>query len=105
MAALCAAFGSDAHPAALTPIQDKKPPKFDVSWKPPDTDAKLSSLSADPTCPTAEIMAKAGARAVEIVNNLAKFDAVETGKRVVLDENGFPIKTDDQNFDYMAEIV
>jgi hypothetical protein len=105
LVALCAAFVCEVRPAARLPFQDKKPPKFDVSWKPPDTDAKLSSLTPYDTCPTAEIMAKAGARAGEIVDNLAKFDAVETGKRVVLDENGFALTTQEQDFDYQAEII
>lgn len=104
LAVLFAAFVSDLHPAAWIPLQDKKP-KFDVSWKPPDTDARLPSLSADAACPTTEVMEKAGQRAAEIVDNLAKFDAVESGRRVVLDENGFALTTQEQSFDYTAEIV
>jgi hypothetical protein len=105
LAVLTTAFVSDVSPAASANPQSKKARSFDMSWKPPDTDAPLTFLAPDEPCVVADVVKKAGERAVEIVDNLGKFDAVETTKRVILDANGFALVSNERNFDYTVEFI
>ncbi len=83
--------------------QNKK--DFDVSWNPPNSEAPLTFLAADEPCPGPEVVSRAGLRAAEIVDNLAKFDAVETTKRAVLDDAGFTLAGTEGLFDYTVEFL
>jgi hypothetical protein len=83
--------------------QSKK--DFDVSWNPPNSEAPLAYLAADEPCPGPEVVSRAGLRAAEIVDNLAKFDAVETTKRAVLDDAGFTLAGTEGSFDYTVEFL
>ncbi len=77
-----------------------KTKKESLKWNPVNTDARLAGITPDPACPVADATAQAGQRAVELVANLEKFDAVEFTQQAALDHEGFPISNEEAELDY-----
>jgi hypothetical protein len=92
---------------ATAPLHGKssntKTKKEALKWSPVDTDARLPAITPDPGCPLADATQRAGERAVELVANLEKFDAVESTQQAVLDHDGFPLTSDELELDYSVE--
>lgn len=70
-------------------------------WAPPDVNAPLHSVAALPPCSLSRVLEQAGARAVELTNNLEKFTAQEQINYEMLDQNGIPVESDGSTFDYV----
>jgi hypothetical protein len=74
-----------------------------LSWNPPDTDSNPANLSTSQPCSLPEVMQKAADRASDLVDNLQKFDAVESSEYLEKDSTLTPTGSDKAEFDYMAD--
>jgi hypothetical protein len=97
--------------AQQTRAAEKKSKKRALKWNPPNVDVPAGSLSAAPPCRLPQVLALAGARVTEMVNNLQNFTATEKIEYKLLDDSqhgDFP-KRDLQDggkgtFDYLVTI-
>jgi VWFA-related protein len=100
---LNASASSPAPANEPSPKPSKKAKEEPVVWNPPDTDARVASLSTDRPCPVAEIIVAAANRASELSNNLEKFDALEATSFEALNQYGSPRMYVPATFDYTVE--
>lgn len=73
-------------------------------WGPPTIDQSKPQMTADVSCPADKVIEEAGARVTELVEDLAKFDAVEDVYHEDVDQLGVPRKSVSLRFDYVAAI-
>jgi len=80
------------------PVQNQKydPP----GWNPPNTDAKIRSLTKSVPCDLAAILDQAGRKAAEFANTLQKFTAQESIEYKRFDRGGDLKETQSGTFDY-----
>jgi hypothetical protein len=74
-----------------------------LAWDPPNTDSKISDLSATPPCELQEVIKQTSERATEFVDDLQKFDAVEHSESAQTDTEAHTTIEADARFDFMAE--
>jgi tetratricopeptide (TPR) repeat protein len=74
------------------------------AWAPPDVDDVKPPVAAGVTCPYDEIIDKSGERVKQLVDNVARFSAIEDLLHERLDEAGNPTSTETRKFDYVASI-
>jgi tetratricopeptide (TPR) repeat protein len=75
------------------------------SWGPPSVDDTKPQLASGVSCPTEKIIEQSGKRVKELVDDLAKFDAVEDVYHEEIDQAGIPKKHTTVRFDYVASIA
>ncbi len=73
-------------------------------WGPGAIDASKPQVAADVSCPADNVIAKAGERVKDLVDDLAKFDAIEDVYHEDVDQMGVPKKSVTLRFDYVASI-
>ncbi len=73
-------------------------------WRPPSIDDMRPALSIGVTCPTGIVIDEAGKRVRELVQDLARFVAVEDLFHQALDRFGNPIRTVVREYDYVASL-
>jgi hypothetical protein len=78
----------------------KQPP---LQWTPPDVDAAIPSISDTPPCVLAEVLAYAGQRSTELVDELQNFTARETIRYRQMDEFGISLDGATALFDYAVD--
>jgi len=107
-----------AHPAAaasagagpikligVDPLQAVGPPVFSVkSWQPPGIDDIRLNVVAGMPCPTEKVIDESGKRVQELVEDVARFAAVEDLFHQRLDAYGLATRTETRKFDYVASI-
>jgi tetratricopeptide (TPR) repeat protein len=86
------------------PLADTAEPELSVAWQPPGIDEAKPSVAAGVACPTAEVLAKAGDRVEELVDNVGRFAAIEDLLHERLDNQGNPTTRETRKFDYAAYI-
>jgi tetratricopeptide (TPR) repeat protein len=86
------------------PLADTTEPELSVAWQPPGIDEAKPSVAAGVNCPTAEVLAKAGDRVEELVDNVGRFAAIEDLLHERLDNQGNPTTRETRKFDYAAYI-
>jgi hypothetical protein len=74
-------------------------------WAPPDVDAAIPSISDTPPCVLAEVMAYAGQRSTELVDELQNFTARETIRYRQMDEFGISLDGATALFDYAVDFT
>jgi hypothetical protein len=78
----------------------KQPP---LLWAPPDVDAAIPSISDTPPCVLSEVLAYAGQRSTELVDELQNFTARETIRYRQMDEFGISLDGTTSLFDYAVD--
>jgi tetratricopeptide (TPR) repeat protein len=86
----------DALAALDAPALPTKP------WAPPDVDEANPPLASGAECPAGQVIAEAGKRVQELVEDLSRFAAVEDLLHQPLDAYGVPLRTDTRKYDYVA---
>ncbi|HEV3510068.1 MAG TPA: hypothetical protein VGS05_00100 [Candidatus Sulfotelmatobacter sp.] len=92
------AVAQDINWQQTVPIQNQRidPP----GWNPPNTDAKIRSLTKSPSCDLAAILDQTGGRAAEFAGALEKFTAQESIEYKRFDRSGDLNETHSGVFDY-----
>jgi tetratricopeptide (TPR) repeat protein len=75
------------------------------SWGPPGVDDIRPQVASGVSCPTEKVIEQSGERVKELVDDLAKFDAVEDVFHQESDQFGIPKKHTTVRFDYVASIA
>lgn len=74
------------------------------TWRPPDIDDVKLSVAPGVACPSDQVIVESGMRVQELVDDLARFAAIEDLTHQTLDEYGNPVRTETRKFDYVASI-
>ena len=74
------------------------------SWQPPGVDDIRPAIAASVVCPTAQVTEESGKRVQELVQDVARFAAVEGLFHQALDNYGIPIRTETRKYNYVASI-
>jgi tetratricopeptide (TPR) repeat protein len=74
------------------------------SWKPPGIDEIKLPVAPDAPCPTEQVLEESGKRVEELVQDVARFAAVEDLFHERLDKYGIPIRKESRKYDYVATI-
>lgn len=93
---------SQFPPAPQRKDAEKKPKSRFLFWDPPDVDAQLRPRSSSPECFLSAVLAQAGTRATELVQNLQDFTAQERIEYRVLGTMGNQLDQGAGTFDYTA---
>jgi hypothetical protein len=75
-----------------------------LRWDPPDTDAPIPSVSAEPPCSLPDVLAQAAARAQMLVSSLQNFNAQEKIQYEELDDFNNPVDSRIAHFDYLVDL-
>ena len=74
------------------------------SWQPPGVDDVKLAVAPDVACPAEKVIEESGKRVQELVEDLARFSAIEDLFHQALDEYGVPVRTETRKFNYVASI-
>ena len=74
------------------------------SWQPPGVDDINPAIAASVACPAAQVIEESGQRVQELVDDVARFAAVEDLFHQALDNYGIPIRTETRKYNYVASI-
>ena len=74
------------------------------TWRPPDIDDIKPNLEPGVTCPATQVLAGAGRRAQELVQNVARFSAKEVLFHKSFDNIGLSGNAETRKYDYVAAI-
>lgn len=100
------AADSDMSTAQVDPLRAVPKPvlSMQTTWRPPDIDDVKPNLEAGVPCPAAQVLAGAGQRTQELVENVARFSAKEALWHKSLDGGRFSGKAEIRKYDYVAAI-
>ena len=76
-----------------------------LQWAPPDVDATIPSISDNPPCVLSEVLAFAGQRSTELVDELQNFTARETIRYLEMDAFGIPSDGATSLFNYAVDFT
>lgn len=89
----------------IDPITALPAPKLSMkAWQPPGVDDIKLSVAPDMPCPSEQVVDESGKRVQELVDDVARFAAVEDLFHQSLDEYGNPTRTESRKYDYVASI-
>jgi tetratricopeptide (TPR) repeat protein len=92
-------------PTGVDPLTALPAPKFSMKARqPPGIDEIKLSVAPDVACPAERVIEESGKRVQELVDDVAKFAAIEDLLHQTLDEYGNPVRTETRKFDYVASI-
>jgi len=74
------------------------------AWGPPGVDDVKPPVAPNVTCPADAVIATVGLRVKQLVDNIARFAAVEDLVHEQLDKSGNPITKETRKFNYVASI-
>jgi tetratricopeptide (TPR) repeat protein len=74
------------------------------AWGPPGVDDEKPPVVSGVTCPCQQVLDATGERVKQLVENIAKFAAVEDLVHQQLDKTGNPISKETRKFNYVASI-
>ena len=100
---------SEPSPTILG-VADAESPESDdfrlsiKTWEPPDIDEVKPGVASGVSCPLDTVIEQTGQRAKELVDNIARFQAIEELLHESVDELGRPITKQSRQFNYLAEI-
>jgi len=96
---------TEATLAGVDPLAALAAPVFSMkSWKPPGVDDIKLALAPGVVCPSARVMEESGKRVQELVQDVARFAAVEDLFHQSLDQFGIPVRTETRKYNYVASI-
>ena len=90
---------ADALLAATAPALPKR------VWEPPGIDSTKPAVASGVVCPYERVIAESGMRVQQLVDDVARFAAVEGLLHERLDEMGNPTSRETRKFDYAASIT
>jgi len=90
--------GVDSMEATPNPVPSIK------SWQPPGVDDIKQALAEGVTCPVGEVLDQSGSRVQELVDDVARFAAIEDIFHQTLDRLGVPTRSETRKYDYIADI-
>jgi len=91
--------------AGVDPLLAISDPKLSVkAWQPPSVDDVKVAVDPAIPCPSDHVIAESGKRVQELVDDLARFAAIEDLFHQTLDEYGNPGRNQTRKFDYVASI-
>jgi len=74
------------------------------TWRPPDIDDAKPTIEPGVACPTAQVLAGAGQRVQELVEDVTRFSAKEDLFHKSLDDSGLSTRSEIRKYDYVAAI-
>src|SRR5207302_352557 len=93
------------RPAGVDPLAAFPAPELSMkSWKAPSIDDVAPSLALGVVCPSANVIEESGKRVQELVQDIARFAAVEDLLHQSLDQFGIPLRTETRKYNYVATI-
>ena len=99
-------IASQSIPSKMIPIiAATDPGLMEKSWGPPGVDDTRPAVASGVSCPIEEVIAQSGERVKELVDDLAKFNAVEDVYHEEVDMAGVSKKHTTIRFDYVASIA
>jgi tetratricopeptide (TPR) repeat protein len=95
----------EAHLSDVDPLAALLSPGLSMkSWMPPSIDDVKPALAAAVVCPSAMVIEESGKRVQELVEDVARFAAVEDLFHQSLDPFGIPVRTETRKYNYVASI-
>ena len=73
-------------------------------WQPPSLDDVKPVVNPSVDCPTGQVIVESGTRVQELVDDVARFAALEDLFHQSLDNFGVPIRSETRKYDYVASI-
>jgi len=99
------AAGSEATVAPAAPVAvDPKVVLSMQTWRPPDIDDVKPNIEPGMSCPSAQVLAGAGQRVQEFVQDVTNFSAQEVLYHKSLDAAGLSKDTETRKYNYVAAI-
>ncbi len=96
---------TEARLSGVDPLAALPAPAFSVKpWKPPGVDEIKPAVAAGVVCPADQVVEESGKRVQELVQDVARFAAVEDLFHQSLDPFGVPTRTETRKFNYVASI-
>jgi tetratricopeptide (TPR) repeat protein len=96
---------SEIHVPAVDPLSAVPAPGLSVkTWQPPGLDDLKPTVAAAVACPSTEVIEKSGKRVEDLVDDVARFAAVESLFHQALDSYGIPVRTEERKYNYVASI-
>jgi tetratricopeptide (TPR) repeat protein len=74
------------------------------SWQPPSIDESKVGLASGVACPSEMVLGETGKRVGELVDDVARFSAIEDLFHQSLDVAGNPLRTETRKYNYVASI-
>src|SRR5450631_2784587 len=74
------------------------------SWQPPGIDEIKPAVAPDVVCPSERVVEESGRRVDALVEDVARFAAVEDLMHQSLNEFGIPVRTETRKYNYVASI-
>jgi len=91
--------------SGVDPLQGLPPPGLSVkSWQPAASTRANFALASGVDCPTEKVLDETGKRVGELVDDIARFAAVEDLFHQSLDVFGNPLRTETRKYNYVASI-
>jgi tetratricopeptide (TPR) repeat protein len=95
----------EAKAPGIDPLAALPAPGLSVkSWQPPGVDDVKPATAAAVSCPTTQVIEQSGLRVQELVDDVARFAAVEDLFHQALDPFGIPTRTETRKYNYVATI-
>jgi tetratricopeptide (TPR) repeat protein len=97
--------GTQADISAVDPLAALAAPGlFLKSWQPPGVDDVKPAIALNVECPTDKVIEESGKRVQDLVDDVARFSAVEDLLHQSLDQFGIPVRTETRRYNYVASI-
>ena len=97
--------GSEINTPRADPLGAVPKPALAMqTWRPPDIDDANPTLTPGVTCPSTQVLAEAGKRVQELVQDLTRFAADEDLFHQSLDSVGLSTNTEARKYNYVAAI-
>ena len=91
--------------ASLDPLVALDAPTLPIKpWAPPGVDDVRPPVASGAECPAPQVLEESGKHVRELVDNLARFAAVEDLLHQTLDPYGIPTRTETRKYDYVAAV-
>lgn len=95
----------EAHFSAVDPLDALAAPALSLRpWQPPGVDDVTPAIAPKIECPTAQVIEESGKKVQELVDDVARFAAVEDLFHQALDNFGIPVRTETRKYNYVAAI-
>jgi tetratricopeptide (TPR) repeat protein len=92
--------------SGVDPLAAVSAPTLSVkSWRPPGVDDIKPAIAPAVECPSAQVIEESGKRVQDLVDNVARFAAVEDMFHQALDNFGIPVRTETRKYNYVASIT
>jgi tetratricopeptide (TPR) repeat protein len=98
-------IGSEINTSNVNVLAAVPKPVLSIkTWRPPDVDDVRPTASPGVTCPSAQVLAGAGKRVQELVQDVARFAADEELFHQSFDRGGFSTHAETRKYNYVAEV-